>query len=182
VAAIGATVCVFLLVAAALILVRPAVASAPGQSTATVDGLRYTVNNAWILDPHRRVDAKLAEGLPASDAHLPPDELLFAVFVGVTNETGSPRRMVSDIALRDTSNRNYAPTRLAPDNRFAYAPTVLHGKSHVPASGAPAETDISADGLMLVFRIPRRAYTDGPLQLLLHGPRQPGSVHALPIA
>jgi hypothetical protein len=147
-----------------------------------VGGLHYSVNNAWVLDPRRSVDAKLAEGLPASDAHLPSDELLFAVFVGVTNETTTPHRMVSGIALRDTRNREYAPTRVAPDNGFAYKPGVLDGTSHLPAPGTPAATDLSADGLMLVFRIPRRSYDDGPLQLALHDPQHPGSVQALQIA
>jgi len=96
------------------------VAGAPAQSAATVGGLPQSVNNAWVLDPRRRVDAKVAEGLPASDEHLPPDELLYAVFVRVTNEHRKPRQMVSDIALRDARNREFAPTRVAPDNRFAY--------------------------------------------------------------
>jgi hypothetical protein len=180
--AMGAAVCVFVLVAAAVIFVRPSVASPPTQTAVTVDGLHYSVNNAWVLDPRRPVDAKLAEGLPARDAHLPKDELLYAVFVGVTNETSKPRQMVSDIGLRDARNLDHAPTRVAPDNRFAYEPAVLDGKSHLPAPGTPAETDISADGLMLVFRIPRRSYADGPLQLVLHDPRQPSSVQTLQIA
>jgi hypothetical protein len=178
----GATVCVFLLVAAAVIFVGPTVASSPTQTTATTDGLHYSVNNAWVLDPHRPVDARVAEGLPARDAHLPPDELLYAVFVGVTNDTSKPRQMASDIALRDTRNLEYAPTRMAPDNRFAYEPAVLNGKSQLPAPGTPAQADISANGLMLVFRIPRRSYADGPLQLVLHDPRQPSSVQTVQIA
>jgi len=178
----GAALCVFLLVAAAVIFVRPTVASTSTETTATVDGLHYSVNNAWVLDPRRPGDAELAEGLPARDAHLPPDELLYAVFVGVTNETSKPRQMVSDIAMRDTRNLEYAPTRMAPDNRFAYEPTVLDGKWHLPAPGTPAATDISTDGLMLVFRISRRSYADGPLQLVLHDPRHPSSVQTVQIA
>jgi len=180
--AMGAAACVFLIVAAALIFVRPAVAGQPPQTDVTLDGLHYSVNNAWILDPRRRVDARVAAGLPASDAHLPPDQLLYAVFVGITNETRTPRQMVSDVALRDTRNREYAPTRMAPDNRFAYEPAVLQGKSHLPAPGTPAGTDISADGLMLVFRVPRRSYEDGPLELVLHDPGHPRTVKTVQIA
>jgi hypothetical protein len=178
----GATVCVFLLVVAAVIFVRPTVASPPTQTAVTADGLHYSVNNAWVLDPRRSVDARLTKGLPARDAHLPSNELLYAVFVGVANDTTKPRQMVSDITLRDTRNREYAPTRMAPDNRFAYEPAVLDGMSHLPAPGTPAATDLSANGLMLVFRIPRRSYADGPLELLLHDPRQPGSVQTVQIA
>jgi hypothetical protein len=178
----AAAACVFLLVAAALIFVRPAVAGSPAGNEGTVGGLHYSVNNAWVLDPRRRVDAKLAQGLPASDRQLPPDELLYAVFVGVTNETRQPRPMASDIALRDTRNLEFAPTRMAPDSSFAYEPAVLGAKSHLPAPGTPAATDISADGLMLVFRIPRRSYDDGPLELVLRDPLHPGSVKTVQIA
>ena len=180
--AAGAAVCVFVLVAAAVVFVRPAVAGWPAETTASVGGLHYSVNNAWVLDPRRRVDAGVAEGLPARDRRLPPGELLYAVFVGVTNETRAPRRMASDIALRDTRNLEFAPTRIARDNPYAYVPRVLRGTSHLPAPGTPPAADLSAEGLMLVFRIPRRSYTDGPLELVLHDPQRPGSVKTVQIA
>jgi hypothetical protein len=178
----GAAVCVFVMVAAAVIFVHRAVAGSPAETTATVGGLHYSVNNGWVLDPRRRVDARVAKGLPASDRHLPSDQLVYAVFVGVTNETRKPLPMASDVALRDTRNREFAPTRIAADNGYAYKPAVLDGKSHLPAPGTPAATDLSAGGLMLVFRIPRRSYDDGPLELVLHDPQRPGSINTVQIA
>jgi hypothetical protein len=176
---IGSAACVLLILAAAVILLRPTVARAHTQTAVTADGLHYSVNNSWILDPRRPADATVAAGLPARDAQLPSDQLLYAVFVGVTNETRTPRRMASDITLRDTRNVDYAPTRIARRNRFAYRPAVLEGKSHLPAPGTPADTNLSAGGLMLVFRISRRSYADGPLELVLHDPRRPGSVQTV---
>jgi len=35
---------------------------------------------------------------------------------------------------------------------------------------------------MLVFRIPRRSYSDGPLVLVLHDPQHAGSVQTVQIA
>jgi hypothetical protein len=179
---IGAALCVLLVIAAAVITVRPAVAGEADPTAETVGGVRYSVNNAWILHPRRAVDANVAKGLPAGDAHLPQDQLLYAVFLGVSNETGTPRQMASDIALRDTTYREFAPERMAPDNRFAYRPTVVGAKSQLPAPGTPGATDLSAGGLMLVFRIPRRSYDDGPLQLVLHNPQRPGSVQTVETA
>jgi hypothetical protein len=167
------------MLSSAVIFVRRAVAQEPAHSAVTVGGLRYSVNNAWILHPRRSVDANVAAGLPARDARARHGRLLYAVFVGVTNTTERPRRMVSDLALRDTRNRDYAPVRMARRNRFAYAPTVVAGGSQLPAPGSPAERDVSADGLLLVFRTPSRPYDDGPLQLVLHDPSHPGSTRTV---
>ena len=175
----GAALCVLLIITVAVITVRPAVAGEADPTAATVGGVHYSVNNAWILDPRRPVDAEVAKGLPPGDAHLPHDQLLYAVFLGVTNETGTPRQTVSDIALRDTRYREFAPERMAPDNRYAYRPTVVGAKSHLPAPGTPGATDLSAEGLMLVFRVPRRSYDDGPLQLITHNPQRPGAVQTV---
>jgi hypothetical protein len=173
---VAATACVVLCLAALVVFVRPTVAGARDQTTVTVGGLHYSVNNAWVLDPRRRVDAAVAEGLPRRDRKLPADELLYAVFVGVTNETDTPRPMASQIALRDTRNIEYRLAALAAENEYAYRPVVLRGKSHLPAPSSPAASDMSAEGMMLLFRIPRRSYRDGPLELVLHDPGHPSSV------
>jgi hypothetical protein len=180
--AIAAAVVVVVALTALVIFVRPAVHGQPDQTTVTAGGLHYKVNNAWVLQPRRRLDAAIARGLPRADAHLSPDELLYAVFVGVTNEHDAPLPMASDIALRDTLGVEYAPTPLGPANEYAYRPTVLEGKAHLPAPWTAAGGDLTADGLMLVFRIPRRSYENGPLQLLLRDPLRPGTVQTVQTA
>jgi hypothetical protein len=35
---------------------------------------------------------------------------------------------------------------------------------------------------MLVFELPRRAYDDGPLQLVVHDPAHPSSVRTIQVA
>lgn len=176
--AVGAALVVFLLGAAAVAFVRPTVSREPAQSAVTVGGLRYSVTNAWILDPRRKVDAKVAAGVPARGAH----ELLYAVFVRVADDTARARPLTSDIALRDTRNREYEPERIAAANRYAYRPAVVTAGSHLPAADSPAARDLAAGGLMLVFRIPRRSYDDGPLQLVVHDPAHPGSVRTVQAA
>jgi Co/Zn/Cd efflux system component len=168
--------CVVVVVAAMVIFIQPTVTDEPDQTTVTVGGLHYSVNNSWILDPHRPVDAAVAEGLPRRDAQLPPGELLYAVFLGVTNETDKRLPMASDIVLSDIRNVEYAPARLAADNKFAYKPVVMAPTSHQPAPWTTAENDISAEGRMLVFRISRRSYNDGALQLVLRDPLHPAAV------
>jgi hypothetical protein len=176
VVAIGAAILVFLIVAAAMAVVHPSVNREARHNTVTVGGLQYSINNAWILNPHRAVDRTIAQGLPARDRHLRAGEALYAVFLGVDNPTGRARPMASDLALRDLANREYAPTPIARGNPYAYEPSVLAAGAQLPASDSPAGRDISADGLMLVFRIPRSSYENGPLQLLVHDPAHPDSV------
>jgi hypothetical protein len=105
---LASSACALVLLAAAVVFLHPTVNAQPQQTAATVGDLHYAVNNAWILDPRRSVDAQVARGLPANDRKLGPDELLYAVFVGVTNETGRRLPMATHFALRDVTNRDYA--------------------------------------------------------------------------
>lgn len=171
----------FVLLGAAVVFVHPTVEAAPAQNTATVGGLHYAVENAWVLDPRRRVDAEVARGLPAAARRPAPDKLLYAVFVGVTNETARPLPMAPHVTLRDVTNRDYDPLRLGPGNRYAYRARTMPPQSHRPAPWTPAARDLSADGLMLVFRIPRRAYEDGPLELLVRDPVDPATAASLQV-
>lgn len=183
-AAIGAVTFVaagacLLALAAAVVFLHPTVRAEPKYDSATVGGLHYAVNNAWILDPSRRVDMQIARGLPAADRNLGPKEVLFAVFVGVTNETNRQRPMATHIALRDVANRDYTPVRVGAGNRYAYRPLAMAPQTHRPAPWTPAGKDLVADGLMLVFRIPRGAYENGPLELLLRDPGDPTAIASM---
>lgn len=178
---LAASACVLLLLGAAVVFLHPTVRAEPTQDSATVGGLHYTVNNAWLVDPQWRVDAPIARGLPASDRKLGPDELLYAVFVGVTNETGRRLPMARQFALLDATNHEYPPAPLGEDNRYAYRPHVMAPQTHRPAPWTPAGQDMTAEGLMLVFRIPRSAYNNGGLELVVHDPAHPATTHALPV-
>jgi hypothetical protein len=172
---------VLALFAAAVVFLHPTVEAAPQDDAATVGGLHYTVTNAWVLDPQRRVDAQVARGLSAADRHLPADQVLYAVFVGVTNETGRRLPMARHIVLRSATNREYAPLALGAGNRYAYRPRTVAPQTHRPAPWTPAGQDLSAEGRMLVFRIPRRAYDDGSLELLIRDPHDPAAVRAVEV-
>jgi len=179
---VAATMCVVAPLAAAVVLLRPTASRSPADTTATVGGLNYSVNDAWRLDPRRRVEARLASGLPSVDRRLGRRRLLYAVFVGVTNETDHRLPMAADFALRDTRNREYAATPLGRENAFAYGPRVMAPKTHRPAPWTAAGRDLATEGLMLVFRIPRRSYKDGPLELVVHDPLHPSSVRTIETA
>jgi hypothetical protein len=179
---VAASACLLVVLAAAVIFLRPSISAAPNVTAATVDELHYSVNNAWVLHPRRPVEAGLARGLPSGDAKLGRHQLLFAVFLGVTNETDRRLPMATSFALRDTRNREYSPTSLGPRNAFAYRPGLIAPETHRPAPWTPAGRYLTADGLMLVFRIPRRSYDDGPLELVVHDPLHPATVRTIQTA
>jgi hypothetical protein len=179
---VAASACLFVVLAAAVIFLRPSISAAPTGTAATVGELRYSVNNAWVLHPRRPAEAGLARGLPSVDAKLGRHQLLYAVFLGVTNETDRRLPMATSFALRDTRNREYSPTSLGPRNAFAYRPGLIAPQTHRPAPWTSAGRYLSADGLMLVFRITRRSYDDGPLELVVHDPLHPATVRTIQTA
>jgi hypothetical protein len=179
---VAAMATVFVLAVAAVILVHRTVQTTPAGNEETIGGLHYHVDNAWILDPTRSVNAPLAKGLPPSATRTRGRRLLYAVFVGTTNETDRRLPMATDIALRDTRNRVYAPLPLGRSNAFAYRPRVMAPRTHRPAPSTAAGRDLSALGSMLVFRIPRRSYRDGPLELVVRDPAHPTSVSTIQVA
>jgi hypothetical protein len=179
---VAAAATVLVLLAAAVVFVHRTVQASPSGTEETVGGLHYSVENAWILTPSRSVDAPLAKGLPSADTRAGGDHLLYAVFVDVTNETDRSLPMASEIALRDTRNREYAPLALGAGNAYAYRPGVIAAQTHRPAQGTAAGRDLSAEGSMLVFRVPRRSYNDGPLELVVHDPAHPASARTIQVA
>ena len=104
------------------------------------------------------------------------------MFVGATNESDRRLRWRAHIELRDTRNREYTPLPLRHDNGFAYRPVVMAPQTHQPASSTAAAKDLSAVGSMLLFRISRRSYDDGPLELLVRDPARPASVRTIQVA
>jgi hypothetical protein len=176
-ALIAATMFLTILLATAVIFIHRSVSPGADMSSATVGGLHYSIENAWLLDPGRSVEAGLTKGLRASGSG--GGRLLYGVFVGVTNETARPLRMASDIVLRDVDNRDYAPVPLPRDNRFAYRAGAMAPQTHRPPPSSPAGRYLDADGLLLAFRIPRSAYEAGSLELVLHDPEHPASVRTV---
>jgi hypothetical protein len=179
---VAAMATVFVMFVVAVVFVHRTVQTSPSGTEETVGGLHYRVANAWILDPSRSVDTPLAKGLPAAATRARGHRLLYAVFVGVTNESDRRLPMATDVALRDARNREYAPLSLGRRNAFAYRPRVMAPQTHRPAPWTAAGRDLSAVGSMLVFRIPRRSYDDGPLELVVRDPAHPASVSTIEAA
>jgi hypothetical protein len=144
-------------------------ASAAIGRTLRGGGVTYTSPGARPLDPRHRLDARLMKGAPpAGDPH----RIWFAAFLVAADDGSRPAAMARRVVLRDVAGRTYRPVTLPAANRYAYRPRTLAPGAQAPAPTSPAETDLAAGGEMLLFRIPRSAYEEGPLEV------QIGAAHA----
>jgi hypothetical protein len=144
-------------------------AAAAIGTTLQAGGVAYTSPGARPLDRHNRVDAQLMKGAPAKRD---PHRIWFGAFLVATNHGSRPARSARRIVLRDVTGRTYRPVALPASNPYAYRPQAIAPGAQAPAPTSPAQADLAANGEMLLFRIPRHAYEEGPLEV------QVGAGHA----
>jgi hypothetical protein len=154
-------------------------AAAPDYRVARTGGLEYEAMLGRPLHPGNAVDRKILEGIGAGDRRPPRGELLFGAFISVTNGSSRALRTADRIELRDERGRVYHPLRLPASNPYAYRPRLIHARTRIPGRGTPADDNLAATGLLLLFRIPAFQYDDGVLELLIHDPRHPHSTASL---
>ena len=165
----GATITITVFAFLELLPPVPDPAAAAIGRTLQAGGVTYTSPAARPLDPRNRVDAGLIKGAPqAGDPH----RIWFGAFLVATNDGTRPAAMARRIVLRDLIGRTYRPVTLPRANRYAYRPRTLARGAQAPAPTSPAESNLAAGGELLLFRIPRSAYEEGPLEV------QVGAAHA----
>ena len=76
-----------------------------------------------------------------------------------TRPTRCGRRIGSSSAT--THGRVYHPISLPASNAYAYRARVVRPGTRLPGVGSPADDNLAATGLMLLFRIPAFDYDDG---------------------
>jgi hypothetical protein len=139
-------------------------AAAIGTSV-RVGGIVYTSPDARPLDPRKPQDVVLMRGARAPRKRA--GDIWYGAFVVATNDGSTRAAMARDILLRDTSGHWYRPVALPAANRFRYRPRTVAPGEQVPSPRAPAEADLAAQGGLLLYRIPRAAYENGPLEIRL---------------
>ena len=132
-----------------------------------VANLKYQVEISRQLNPRAiPEDQTFVQGLSAADAKLAPDELWFAVFVRVENETKQPQKPATGFAITDTEGNTYHPVTLGPTNPFAYSTAPIPGKGVLPGPDTVAYQVQSIGGVELLFKLKRDTLNNRPL--LLH--------------
>lgn len=129
--------------------------------------LKYQVQISRPLNAAQPEDSEFLKGVTQQ---LTPQETWFGVFVRVQNESGAPQRPATEYEIDDTQDEVFRPIPLNPDsNVFAYVASPIPGKGVLPnVNTVAAQTSIN--GQLLLFRMPRSALDDRPLELRIHDP------------
>lgn len=154
-------------------------AAAPDYRVVKVGGLEYEAMQGRPIRPADAVDRKIVEGLRAGDRQIPRGALLFGAFISVTNHSSRALPTADRIELRDDRGHVYHPVRLPAHNPYAYSPRLIGPRIRVPGLGTPADDNLAATGLLVLFRIPAFQYKDGVLELVIHDPLHPADTASL---
>ena len=160
-------------------LAKPTNAAAPNYAVVTVGGLQYQAMNGRQLDPAGPIDAAILRGLPAAERRTPPGQMLYGVFLSVSNGTPRPLRSANRIELLDESNRVYQPLPLAAGDPYAYTPRLVPAGATIPVFGSPAADNLAAEGYLVLFRVPTASFNAGGLEIVIHDPAHPAQTETL---
>ena len=129
--------------------------------------LKYQVQ---ISRPLNAADVEDREYLKGVTDQLGSDDIWFAVFVRVQNESDKTQKPATTYEITDTEGNQYNPVVIdTKSNDFAYNPVPIPGKGLLPNPNAIAAQN-SINGQLLLFKIPRSSLDNRPLELKIHNP------------
>jgi hypothetical protein len=129
--------------------------------------LKYQVQ---ISRPLNAADAEDREFLKGVTDRLGPEDVWFAVFVRVENDTNKTHQPAKQFDITDTQENVFNPVSIdLKSNDFGYDPVLLPGKSLLPNVDAIAAQN-SINGELLLFKMPRQTLDNRPLELKIHDP------------
>jgi hypothetical protein len=149
---------------------RQLATGAPTQDAIALGGLTYKSPESRPLDPRNPVDRAILRGVPTVRRPLPRSEEWFGVFLTVSN----PGRHVLPAARRfvlvDADGHRFRPDRRLGDDPYAYRPTAVAPGRRYPPDASAAARNLTAQGALLLFRIPRASDDFGSLELRIADP------------
>lgn len=137
--------------------------------------LTYQVQITRQLDPRQAMDAQLMQGLSPKNRAKAPDELWYATFLRIENQTNYVQLPATEFVVNDTNGDVFKPVPVnAAANSFAYVSSPLGaGDTYPNINSIPGQIDIN--GKMLLFKIPRAAIALRPLTLHIVNPTNPAT-------
>jgi len=141
--------------------------------------LKYQVQVSRQMNPYDLQDKPLLVGVPPQQRKLAPDEVWFAVFLRVQNETDRAQLPSQDIQITDTQEHVFKPLFLAPSNVFAYRSREPIPAGEVMPLPNSAAFDTPARGALLLFKLKNSTLDNRPLELTIEGrqlPQQTGII------
>ena len=134
-----------------------------------VGPLKYQVQISRQLNPYDVEDRAYLTGLRRADRVLGEDDVWFAVFIRVQNETDRTQSPAEDYSIEDTQDNVYRPVPIASINHFAYRAQPMPPKSLIPPVNSLA-SEGTVQGSLLLFKIPRPSLDNRPLELTIEAP------------
>jgi hypothetical protein len=129
--------------------------------------LKYQVE---ISRPLNAADVEDREYLRGVTDQLGPEDVWFAVFVRVQNESDKVQKPATQFDITDTQEQEYNPVSIDKTaNVFAYDPVAIPGKGLLPNVNSIASQN-SINGELLLFKMPRTTLDNRPLELKIHNP------------
>jgi hypothetical protein len=135
-----------------------------------VGDLKYQVQISRILNPADIEDQAYLRGVSQGVAPA-DDEVWFAIFMRVQNETDRPLRPADTFTMVDTAGDEYTSLNLDEKiNVFAYKPSPIPAGGLVPQLSSPP-ADNTIQGSLLLFKVKVAALYNRPVVLHLTSSR-----------
>lgn len=129
--------------------------------------MKYQVEISRQLNAADPEDREFLRGVTDT---LGAEDVWFAVFVRVQNESGKAQKPATQFDITDTEENEFNPVAIdKASNDFAYDPVLIPGKGLLPNVNAVA-SQTSIGGELLLFKMPRSTLDNRPLELKIHNP------------
>jgi hypothetical protein len=136
----------------------------------TVDDLKYQVQISRILDPASAEDSAYLHGVPATEGDPGQDEVWFAVFMRVENDSDAPHATAEEFVIKDTQDNEFEPVELdAEANLYVYEPEELQPGKLMPELDSPA-ADNTIRGRLLLYKLKTESLGNRPVELEIASP------------
>lgn len=131
-----------------------------------VGPLKYQVQISRALNPGAVAeDRTMLQGVSPAEARLGPNEVWFAVFLRVENESARPQRPAEVFELADQQGGVFEPVEIGPGNPFRYDRSPIPPNGYAPAPDTVARQLGSIGGMLQLFKVPRQALDNRPVEL-----------------
>jgi hypothetical protein len=154
--------------------------SACGNKTTSIHGgetegvyvdvgpMKYQVQISRALNPGAiSEDRTMIEGIEPSEAKLGPDEVWFAVFVRIENETDDPQKPASTYEIEDQQGNRFEPVQINSMNPFYYDTSPVRPHGYAPGPETVARQLGSIGGMLRLFKLKHETLANRPLELTI---------------
>jgi hypothetical protein len=130
----------------------------------TVDDLTYQVQLSRILNPASPEDSAYLKGVSEEELDLSADDIWFAVFMRVENETDERLSPTDAFGIVDTQEDRFEPVEIDEErNVFVYDPKPIGPGELLPEKNSPA-SDNTIQGALVLFKLTVESLSNRPLE------------------